>query len=85
MRVLAITNMYPTPRSPSSGVFVEQQVNGLRAIGVDVQVLLIDRRTEGAQVYFQMRSRILSAISTFRPEIVHVMYGGVMADKITAQ
>ena len=85
MRVLAITNMYPTAGLPANGVFVEQQVNGLRSIGVQVQVLLIDRRREGAWTYYRMAPRVNRALAGFRPDLVHVMYGGVMADQVTRQ
>lgn len=85
MRVLAITNMYPSAEMPASGVFVEQQINGLLAIGVQVSVVFIDRRTEGAMAYYRMSPRILSAIEKFSPDLVHVMYGGVMADQVTRQ
>lgn len=79
MKVLAITNMYPTGDRPWMGTFVEQQVESLRRAGVDVEVLFIDRRTEGARTYYRMGGRIEAAMKRFRPDVVHVMYGGVMA------
>lgn len=85
MRILAITNMYPSPTSPMSGVFVEQQVNGLLSVGVEVQVLLIDRRREGALTYYRMKPRIRKVVADFRPDLVHVMYGGVMAHQVARQ
>jgi glycosyltransferase involved in cell wall biosynthesis len=63
---------------------VEQQVIGLEAIGVKVNVLFFDRKSEGPFVYFRMAGRIQSALSQFEPHLLHVMYGGVMAGKITA-
>ncbi len=42
MKVLVITNMYPTPKYPSFGTFVEEQVNSLRKEGVDVDVLFVN-------------------------------------------
>ena len=47
MRILAITNLYPSAKFPGRGVFVQEQVKGLRAIGLEVQVLFVDRRREG--------------------------------------
>ena len=85
MRVLAITNIYPTPDRPWLGTFVEQQVKGLQSIGVEVKVLYFDRKAEGPLVYYRMGPRIAEAIAGFRPDIIHVMYGGVMVDKITAR
>lgn len=81
MRILAVTNMYPSAAFPASGVFVQEQVKGLRSIGVDVRVLFIDRQREGALEYYQMRNGIAKAVGEFDPDVIHVMYGGVMADQ----
>lgn len=83
MRVLAVTNIYPTSHSPASGTFVEQQVEGLRRRGVDVEVLLIDRARKGVRVYFEIERRLAAAVETHRPDLVHVMYGGVMARSVS--
>lgn len=82
MRILAVTNMYPSAASPGSGVFVQEQVKGLCAIGLDVRVLFVDRRGEGPLQYYRMRNRIAAAVADFEPDTLHVMYGGVMADQI---
>ena len=84
-RVLAITNMYPTPAAPWRGVFVEQQVNGLRACGSQVRVLLIDRRQKGMRSYFFMGPNLRQAAIEFKPDLIHVMYGGVMAERVTQE
>ena len=81
MRVLAITNMYPRAAQPTHGVFVEQQVLGLRAIGLDVEVLLVDRVARGMRAYFQMNPAIDQALRT-PVDVVHVMYGGVMSERV---
>jgi hypothetical protein len=43
MYILAVTNMYPMPQSLTLGPFVEQQINGFRQIGLDVNTMFIDR------------------------------------------
>ena len=63
MRILAVTNMYPSPEWPADAVFVEQQVKGLQAIGLQVRVTLIDRRREGPLVYYRMTPTIRGAVS----------------------
>jgi teichuronic acid biosynthesis glycosyltransferase TuaC len=83
MRLLAVTNMYPTPQHPASGTFVEQQVKGLQQIGLDVDVLFVDRLQNGMGVYRGLGRRIRAQVEKFRPDLVHVMYGGIMADKVT--
>jgi glycosyltransferase involved in cell wall biosynthesis len=95
MRVLAVTNMYPTPSSPWVGTFVEQQVEGLRRLGLEVGVLVLDRPyggvTDGTlrfllgsvQAYGRAGRRIRRRVAEFRPDLVHVMYGGVTAELAT--
>jgi teichuronic acid biosynthesis glycosyltransferase TuaC len=83
MRVLAVTNIFPTPRSPAIGTFVEQQVLGLRRIGIDVEVMHVDRRERGMRSYFTMGAELRSRIEKFQPDVVHVMYGGVLAELVT--
>jgi teichuronic acid biosynthesis glycosyltransferase TuaC len=83
MRILAVTNIYPTPSNPSSGTFVEQQVQGLRNVGLEVAVLFVDRRERGIGAYYNVSTEIRSCLRTFDADIVHVMYGGVLADMTT--
>src|SRR6266550_189054 len=79
MRVLAVTNMLPNEQRPSLGTFVEEQIRSLREIGVDVDVLLVNRTDKGMAAYFGLPRQIRRRVRSFRPDIVHVMYGGVMA------
>jgi len=82
MRILAVTNMYPTADSPGRGVFVHEQIQSLNAVGVDAQVLFIDRRREGPATYYRMGSKLAGVTAEFDPDLIHVMYGGVMADRV---
>src|SRR6476469_9422675 len=83
MRILAVTNMYPTQEAPSSGIFVEQQIVGLRQIGLDVPLVFVKRLEQGMSSYAGLGRRIRAEVERSRPDLVHVMYGGVMADQIT--
>lgn len=83
MRVLAVTNLYPTPKNPGVGTFIEQQVVGLRRIGVDVEVMHVDRCERGMRSYFTMGAELRSRIEQFQPDVVHAMYGGVLAERVT--
>jgi teichuronic acid biosynthesis glycosyltransferase TuaC len=82
MRILAITNMYPSAAFPGQGVFVHEQAKGLRSIGLDVRVLFVDRRRDGPMAYHRLNSEVPRAVAEFEPDAIHVMYGGVMADQI---
>lgn len=65
------------------GTFVEQQVLGLRRSGLDVEVMLVNRRQRGMCAYFTMGAELGGRIETFQPDVVHVMYGGVLAELVT--
>ena len=83
MRILAVTNMYPTPLVPVSGTFVEQQIKSLKQIGLDVDVVFVNRAQAGMRVYLTLGRKIRYRVAKFHPDIVHIMYGGVMADEVT--
>ncbi len=83
MRVLAVTNFYPTPKYPAIGTFVEQQVLGLRGIGLDVDVMLVNRWENGVRSYLTLGTELRNRIRNFKPDIVHAMYGGVLAELVT--
>ncbi len=76
--------MYPAPDAPEAGVFVEQQIEGLRRIGLEVGVLFVDRLAAGMKSYLGLRRRIRDRALWFRPDVVHAMYGGVMAAQAMA-
>jgi glycosyltransferase involved in cell wall biosynthesis len=83
LRILAVTNIYPTPQAPFSGTFVEQQIRGIRQIGLDVDVMFLDRRQKGMSVYLRLGRQVRARIVSYQPDLVHVMYGGAMADEVT--
>lgn len=83
MKVLAVTNLWPSRVDPSSGTFVVTQIESLRRLGVDVGVLHADRATNGRSVYRELAGRVRRSVEDERPDVVHVMYGGVMADVVT--
>jgi glycosyltransferase involved in cell wall biosynthesis len=78
MKVLVVTNMYPTGKSPAQGTFVASQVDSLRPL-VDVKVVHIDRVETGSGVYFGVPVRVRRVTSEWRPDVIHVMNGGALA------
>lgn len=83
MRILAVTNMLPIPQHPSSGRFVEQQIEGLKREGLDIDVLFVQRLEKGMTAYASLPAQLRSRIALSQPDLVHSMYGGVMADLVT--
>lgn len=74
MNVLVVTNMYPTESEPWFGSFVRDQVDDLRALGLDVEVLDFDGRHD-IREYGRAARRVRQLARTRRFEIVHAHYG----------
>lgn len=72
MRVLVLTNMYPTSQRPYQGIFVRDSVEALRAIGVDVDVLAIDNSEK--LNYFRAIPRLWRAIKSQNYDLIHAHY-----------
>jgi glycosyltransferase involved in cell wall biosynthesis len=83
MRVLAVTNSFPTRTRPDLGVFVAEQISAIRDTGVEIDMLHVDRAGSGRRAYRQLAARIRAAVAERQPDVVHVQYGGVMADVVT--
>lgn len=83
MKALVVTNLYPTSPGAGRGAFVKSQVEGLRSIGVEVEVLYVDRAGRGRSVYRELGRLVKRATVESAPDVVHVMYGGVTADVVT--
>ena len=82
MRILAVTNMLPSPQAPALGIFVQQQIESLKQIGLRVEVLFADRQ-KGMRIYGQIAKEVRQRAVQTQPDIVHIMYGGVMAERVT--
>jgi teichuronic acid biosynthesis glycosyltransferase TuaC len=83
MRALVVTNMYPNDAHPDDGTFVAAQVESLRDVGIDVELLFVNRLVAGRQVYRSLGKTVRASLNTVNPDVVHVMYGGVMSDVVT--
>jgi teichuronic acid biosynthesis glycosyltransferase TuaC len=83
MRVLVVTNAYPDAARQSVGFLVREQVESLVAAGVDIDVLHVDRTKEGRGAYRDLPARLREAMVATPPDLVHVMYGGVMAHLVS--
>jgi Glycosyl transferases group 1/Glycosyltransferase Family 4 len=82
VNVLVCTNMYPSQRRPSFGIFVREQVEDLRALGVGVEVLAFDAST-GRSAYLQAARRLHRLIATADVDLVHAHYGLTGAIAVT--
>jgi glycosyltransferase involved in cell wall biosynthesis len=71
--------MLPASDAPQSGRFIQQQIVGLERLGLHVEVLFINRRKNGMRVYAGLPRLLREAIARFKPDLVHVMYAGIMS------
>jgi glycosyltransferase involved in cell wall biosynthesis len=74
IRVLVLTNMYPTPAEPEFGCFVKDQVDDLRRLGVDMSVLAFDGRSHKRR-YLAAALQLRRALRLDHYDIVHAHYG----------
>jgi glycosyltransferase involved in cell wall biosynthesis len=74
VNVLVVTNMYPTEAEPWFGSFVRDQVEDLRALGLDLEVLAFDGRRQ-AREYVRAAHRVRKLAGTGRFDVVHAHYG----------
>lgn len=74
MRILVVTNMLPMPGRPWYGIFVQEQIADIQALGVDVRVELIDGASRPL-AYARGAGSVRSALRGFHADIVHAHYG----------
>lgn len=65
LRVLAVTNLFPSQKFPASGTFVEQQVKGLRQVGINVEVLFVNRAEGGMKEYINLGKGFALDVKSF--------------------
>src|SRR3954453_11530888 len=73
MRVLVVTNLWPTPERPASGGFVRDQVEALRAIdGVELELFTFGT---GARAYVTAARELRRRYANERFDVIHAHYG----------
>ncbi|MFA5309037.1 MAG: glycosyltransferase family 4 protein [Dehalococcoidales bacterium] len=73
MKVLVVTNMYPTPEKPAAGTFVQEQVESLRRESVDVDVFCVDG-SKNKLAYLWGLFRFWGRLLRKRYDIIHAHY-----------
>ena len=74
LRVLVVTNMYPTLERPGSGTFVAAQVDALRLEGCEVDVMLIPGHRSRLH-YLWACWRVFRLTASKQYDVVHAHYG----------
>ena len=79
MKVVAVTNALPAPGEASTNPFFTEQVASQVAAGVEVRVVHADRTGRGQLAYLGLGRRVRDVVSEEKADLVHALYGGVMA------
>lgn len=74
MKIVVCTNMYPSAARPSYGIFVKEQVEDLRALGLDVQLLAFDASVD-RRAYLRAARRLRRLVARESADLVHAHYG----------
>lgn len=72
--VLVVTNLWPTEADPSYGSFVKAQVDSLRPLGVESDVLFINGR-ESRWNYLRGIRQLRRQLRTKRYDLIHAHFG----------
>lgn len=74
LRILAVTNMYPTGQDPAYGAFVASQMRSIEDAGHTVQIEFVNGR-ESIRQYLRAIGRVRALARTGRFDLVHAHYG----------
>lgn len=72
MRVLIVTNLFPTADTPRLGRFVFDQVEALRGLGAEVDLFTFPL---GSRAYLRAPLRLRSVLAGSSYDVVHAHYG----------
>ena len=76
MKILFVTNMYPTKSHPTDGIFVKEQIEDLtRAINCEHDLYYINAKRKGKWNYLLSIFGIPLKILSKKYDIIHVHYG----------
>lgn len=81
MKVLSVTNMYPTLEMPSFGIFVREQVESLRKEGVEVDVFFVNGRKNKLNYILGIFRLWVHLLTHPRYDLIHAHYvfSGIIA------
>jgi D-inositol-3-phosphate glycosyltransferase len=78
MRILLVSNMYPSPERPEYGVFVARMADALRARGHDVEDVVLHAGARGPvatpRAYAALARQARAAVARHRPDVVYAHF-----------
>ena len=74
MRILLVSQFFPSPAAPDFGVFVKQVADELEREGNELERVVIDHRGGTPLKYASLTARALAAARRFRPDVVYAHF-----------
>lgn len=71
MKVLHITNNYPTEKNPIFGIFVKEQIDSLTKLGLKNDIFFINGREKGELEYLKAITRLRNYLIKNQYDIIH--------------
>jgi glycosyltransferase involved in cell wall biosynthesis len=71
MKVLHITNNFPTLNHPIFGIFVKEQIDSLQVLGVENTVFFINSREKGVAEYIICYFRLINHLLKHKYDLIH--------------
>ena len=71
MKILHITNNFPTLNFPIFGIFIKEQIESLRSLGSENEVFFINSREEGKGAYLRSLSRLRRLLKKNNYDLIH--------------
>jgi glycosyltransferase involved in cell wall biosynthesis len=87
VRILEVSQMWPSPEHPDLGSFLVPLTRELRALGHDVEVASISRRGGPPTEYATLMRKARAAASSFQPDVVfaHFLFPAGAAGALAAR
>ena len=74
MRILLVSQMYPSAAAPDFGVFVQGLERALAARGHELERVVLDRRGGSKLRHARLAARAIRAARRFRPDVVYAHF-----------
>jgi glycosyltransferase involved in cell wall biosynthesis len=74
VRILVVSQMYPSPAEPDHGVFVQQMAEALERRGHELELAVLDRRGGGKTRYARLAALARRAARRFQPDVVYAHF-----------
>jgi glycosyltransferase involved in cell wall biosynthesis len=74
MRILLVSQMYPSAAEPDFGVFIQALERELEALGHELERVVLDSRGGGQRRHLRLAGRIWKASRRFHPDVVYAHF-----------